>query len=449
MWNKVLSILEGEINRQSFNMWLKDTHPVSFDSNNIKVKVIDEVARKHISEQYINKIEEALEKISGQKYLCELVTENGFDKDNSPVSNQASSNQNIFQKSFAKPASDIQRGTILNPNYTFANFVIGPNNQFAHAAAYSVAQQPGRQINPLFIYGNSGLGKTHLLQAIGNYISEHKPYLKILFVTTEQFINEFINSILTRTQASFKIKYREVDVLLIDDIQFLEGKEENQAEFFHTFNELHKNQKQIVISCDRPPKQIANLTDRLRTRFQGGMITDVQTPNLETREAILRNKAEMVNIDITEDAYNYIARRIKSNIRSLEAAVNRLKLVSTFHSEPITIEHCKLHLKELFDVDAAKKVTITDIMERVGARYNVTPEELKSNSRHSRIVLPRFTSMYLARKLTELTTSDIGREFGDRDHSTVVNAVNKIEDLLKKDYEFKELLDDITVELKS
>jgi chromosomal replication initiator protein len=341
------------------------------------------------------------------------------------------------------------KGPLLNPNYTFEYFVIGPNNQFAHAAAWAVAQHPAKQVNPLFIYGSSGLGKTHLLQAVGHYIIAEKPYLKVLFVSTEQFINEFINSIRNQTQESFKIRYRNVDILLIDDIQFLENKEETQNEFFHTFNALYENKKQIIISSDRPPKQIATLADRLRTRFEWGMITDIQPPNLETREAILRNKAEKMNLNISDEAFYFIARRIKSNIRALEAAVNRLKMVSSFHEGPITTEHAKLHLKELFDTDTDKKITLTDIMQKVSRKYDVTPEEIKSNSRHSRIILPRFTAMYLARKLTDMTTTDIGKEFGDRDHSTVVNAVNKIEENLKNNTEFKEQLEDIIVEIRS
>lgn len=446
MWNRVLTVLEGEINRQSFNMWLKDTEPVSISENTITIRVGDDVASRHIKEHYSLQIQTALEQITGHKYICDFITA-GFATPDSTGSSP-------LQESVKNPVSSFrlekEKGeSVLNPNYTFENFVIGPNNQFAHAASYSVAQSPAKQINPLFIYGSSGLGKTHLLQAVGHYINAEKPYLKVLFVSTEQFINEFITSIRNQTQESFKIKYRDVDILLIDDIQFLENKEETQNEFFHTFNALYENKKQIIISSDRPPKQIATLADRLRTRFEWGMITDIQAPNLETREAILRNKAEKMNLEISDDAFNYIARRVKSSIRALEAAINRLKMVSAFYDGVITIEHAKIHLKELFDVDASKKVTISDIMIKVSDKYNVTSDDLKSNSRHSRVIIPRFTAMYLARKLTDMTTTDIGKEFGDRDHSTVVNAINKIEESLKNDNELKETVDDLMVELKS
>ena len=445
IWNRVLSSLEGEINKQSFNIWLKDTEPLSITENTLTVRVADDVAKRHITEQYSQQIESILKEISGQKYSCEFITENDFNQKPEEEKQQQVSNDNILNSITPKNKPEL----ILNSSYTFDNFVIGPNNQFAHAAAYSVAQSPAKQVNPLFIYGSSGLGKTHLLQAIGHYIIEEKPFLKVLFVSTEQFINEFINSIRTRTQDSFKIKYRDVDILLIDDIQFLENKEETQNEFFHTFNALHENKKQIVISSDRPPKQIATLADRLRTRFEWGMITDIQPPNFETREAILRNKGDSVNIEITDEAYAYIARRIKSNIRALEAAVNRLKMVSSFYESPITAEIAKTNLKELFDVDSNRKITLSDIMIKVADKYQVTVQDLKSNSRQSKIILPRFSAMFLARKLTDLTTTDIGKEFGDRDHSTVVNAVNKVEENMKKDTEFKEIIDDLILELKS
>jgi len=281
------------------------------------------------------------------------------------------------------PAKKINNDSLselkLNPNYSFENFVEGSNNEFALAASISIAKQPASGINPLFIYGPSGTGKTFLLQAIGNYIANDKPYLKIIFITAEQFTTEFVNSIKNKTMESFKIKYRNVDVLLLDNVQFLAGKVEAQKELFHTFEILHNNKKQIVISSDVPPKQISTLTNRLRRRFKYGIITKIQIPALETREAILRKKAKMVNVKITDEAYMYIAKRIKSSVCSLESAINRLKMVSDYQNEPITVEQCKLHLKELFDVKVSKKVTCLDNMEKVGKLYNVTVDEIKSN----------------------------------------------------------------------
>ncbi|HSV96104.1 MAG TPA: chromosomal replication initiator protein DnaA [Spirochaetota bacterium] len=439
IWVKVLLSVQSNINKQSFDMWLKDTEPVSLSNNTLKVKVPDEVARRHISENYSSMIVAALGAITGHNMFCEFVTGNG----------RATA---VDTPAPAEPSRPVE-GTDysaqrLNPRYTFENFVIGPNNQLAHAAAISVSRAPATQYNPLFIHGGTGLGKTHLMQAIGHHILRERPYLKVLYVPSEEFVNEFIQAIRTNTITSFKIKYRNVDVLLIDDIQFIEKKEQTQEEFFHTFNTLHNNKKQIIISSDRPPKDLSTLEERLRTRFEWGLLTDIQPPNLETREAILRNKAERDNMNIPDEVLNYIARRIKSSIRALEAALIRLNMVAVVKNEPITIAHAKTHLKDLFDEDTQKKISPADIMSKVAERFEVSVEDLSSKSRHSRVVLPRFVAMYISRKMTDLTTIDIGREFGDRDHSTVLNAMNNVEKMIKEDEEFKERVEDMITELK-
>ncbi|RPI96148.1 MAG: chromosomal replication initiator protein DnaA [Spirochaetales bacterium] len=439
IWGKVLSSVQSNINKQSFDMWLKDTEPVSLLNNTLRVKVSDEVARRHISENYSSMITAALGTITGQNMFCEFVTGNGHAiAVDAPVPAEPSRPSESTDYSAQR----------LNPRYTFENFVIGPNNQLAHAAAISVSRAPATQYNPLFIHGGTGLGKTHLMQAIGHHIFRERPYLKVLYVPSEEFVNEFIQAIRTNTITSFKIKYRNVDVLLIDDIQFIEKKEQTQEEFFHTFNTLHNNKKQIIISSDRPPKELSTLEERLRTRFEWGLLADIQPPNLETREAILRNKAERDNMNIPDEVLNYIARRIKSSIRALEAALIRLNMVAVVENEPITIAHAKTHLKDLFDEDTQKKVSTTDIMSKVAERFEVSVDDLSSKSRHSRVVLPRFVAMYLTRKMTDLTTIDIGREFGDRDHSTVLNAMNNVEKMIKEDEEFKERVEDMIAELK-
>lgn len=439
IWGKVLSSVQSNINKQSFDMWLKDTEPVSLLNNTLMVKVPDEVARRHISENYSSMIASALGAITGQNMFCEFVTGNGHA---TAVDTPAP------VEPTRPPESTDYSAQRLNPRYTFENFVIGPNNQLAHAAAVSVSRAPATQYNPLFIHGGTGLGKTHLMQAIGHHILRERPYLKVLYVPSEEFVNEFIQAIRTNTITSFKIKYRNVDVLLIDDIQFIEKKEQTQEEFFHTFNTLHNNKKQIIISSDRPPKELSTLEERLRTRFEWGLLADIQPPNLETREAILRNKAERDNMNIPDEVLNYIARRIKSSIRALEAALIRLNMVAVVENEPITIAHAKTHLKDLFDEDTQKKISTADIMSRVAERFEVSIEDLTSKSRHSRVVLPRFVAMYLTRKLTDLTTIDIGKEFGDRDHSTVLNAMNNVEKMIKEDEEFKERVEDMIAELK-
>ncbi len=439
IWGKVLTSVQSNINKQSFDMWLKDTEPVSLLNNTLMVKVPDEVARRHISENYSSMIASALGAITGQNMFCEFVTGNGHA---TAVDTPAP------VEPTRPPESTDYSAQRLNPRYTFENFVIGPNNQLAHAAAVSVSRAPATQYNPLFIHGGTGLGKTHLMQAIGHHILRERPYLKVLYVPSEEFVNEFIQAIRTNTITSFKIKYRNVDVLLIDDIQFIEKKEQTQEEFFHTFNTLHNNKKQIIISSDRPPKELSTLEERLRTRFEWGLLADIQPPNLETREAILRNKAERDNMNIPDEVLNYIARRIKSSIRALEAALIRLNMVAVVENEPITIAHAKTHLKDLFDEDTQKKISTTDIMSKVAERFEVSVEDLTSKSRHSRVVLPRFVAMYLTRKMTDLTTIDIGREFGDRDHSTVLNAMNNVEKMIKEDEEFKERVEDMITELK-
>lgn len=443
IWDNVLTDLEKKINKQSFGMWLKDTEPLSIKGDILQIKVKDDVAVRHLKDKYLKDIEEIIESTTGKKYSCEFITEIEFkDLEKSIV-------HEPFIENIQYEKNENNRKSPLNQNYTFENFVVGPNNQLAHAAAKSVSRSPATQFNPLFIYGGTGLGKTHLIQAIGHYLLQERPYLKVLYIPTEQFINEFIYSIQTNTQHSFKIKYRNVDILMIDDIQFLEKKEETQNEFFHTFNTLYENKKQIIISSDRPPKQIATLADRLRTRFEWGMITDIQTPNLETREAILRNKAAKENIIISDEAFNYIARRITSSIRALESALANLRMVYDIYNEPITMKHIKEHLKHLFDEESSRKVTPNDIITKISDLYNISVEDIISKSRQSKIVTPRFVAMYLTRKLTDMTTTDIGKQFGHRDHSTVVNAINKIEEDMKNDSDFKEQIEELKLELRS
>ncbi|HQO01148.1 MAG TPA: chromosomal replication initiator protein DnaA [Spirochaetota bacterium] len=446
IWDKALYNIQSIINKQSFDMWLKGTEPISYTNNKMTIRVADEVAQRHISDNYSSTISSIVSNITNQTIMCEFtINESKTEHDSNGNGADYQPEKNIMMN-IKEPDSGIP---MLKPEYTFENFVVGPNNQLPHAAAVSVSKAPATQYNPLFIYGGTGLGKTHLMQAIGHSIMKEKPYMKVLYITTEQFLNEFIHAISTNTLPSFKMKYRDVDILLIDDIQFIEKKEQTQEEFFHTFNTLHNNKKQIIISSDRPPKDLSTLEVRLRTRFEWGLITDIQPPNVETREAILRNKAERLNIDIPDEILNFIARRIKSSIRALEAALIRLNAVSSLSSEPISIYHAKNHLKDLFDEDTTKKITMTDIMQRVSEKYNISVEDLKSKSRHSRVVHPRFIAMYISRKLTDMTTVDIGKEFGDRDHSTVLNAMNNVEKMMADNEDFQETVEDLISEIRS
>lgn len=436
LWTKTLDHLQQKMNKQTFNNWFKETKALSINDDTLVVLVPDDIAEQHISNHYLSTINTTLSDLSGKKIFCELTTKE--------VSAPSIQNKD-------KPFQQVSLfGSLsFNPNYTFDTFVIGPNNEFAHAAALSVSHNPAGQYNPLFIYGDSGLGKTHLLQAIGNTISKEKPYLKVIYVTCEQFISEFIHAVMSGTTQSMKIKYRNVDILLIDDIQFLSSKDQTQEEFFHTFNELHVNKKQIVLTSDRPPKELQQLTDRLRTRFQSGLLADIKAPTLETREAILKKKAALLNLDLSDEITNYMARRIKSDIRSLESALINLQAITTLKKVPPSIELIKHELKHLFETQQSREVSIDEIITKVASRYNVSSESIKSKSRHASIIQPRFVSMYLSTKLTQMTTIQIGKEFGNRDHSTVINARNNIESLIKEDENLKDIVDDIISDLKN
>jgi chromosomal replication initiator protein len=327
---------------------------------------------------------------------------------------------------------DLEPETQLNPKYSFDDFVIGSSNRFAHAAATAVAEAPAKSYNPLFIYGGAGLGKTHLLHAIGHYVRNLYPRLKVRYVTTEQFTNEFINAIRDDGITQFQRTYRQADVLLIDDIQFLQQKERTQEEFFHTFNALHNAEKQIVISSDRPPKQIAQLEDRLRSRFEWGLMTDVQPPDLETRIAILRKKSETDHLGVQPDVLELIASKVQSNIRELEGALIRVSAFASLQRAPADSQMAEAVLKDLFPDDRNQEVSVTLIMEEVAAYFSLTVEDLCSPSRSRQLVTARQIAMYLARELTDLSLPRIGKAFGGRDHTTVMHAKSKIAGLMQE-----------------
>ncbi len=332
----------------------------------------------------------------------------------------------------SEPAEDVEPDTQLNPKYSFDDFVIGSSNRFAHAAATAVAEAPAKSYNPLFIYGGAGLGKTHLLHAIGHYVRNLYPRLEVRYVTTEQFTNEFINAIRHDHITSFQRTYRQTDLLLIDDIQFLERAERTQEEFFHTFNALHNAEKQIVISSDRPPKQIAQLEDRLRSRFEWGLMTDVQPPDLETRIAILRKKCESDGLGTDPDVLELIASRVQSNIRELEGALIRVSAFASLQRAPADIQMAETVLKDLFPDDRDKEVSLQLIMTEVSDYFSLTLDDLCSPSRSRQLVLARQIAMYLSRELTDLSLPRIGKAFGGRDHTTVMHAKQKIALLMQE-----------------
>jgi len=339
------------------------------------------------------------------------------------------------------PAGDIE----LNPRYTFEHFVIGGSNRFAHAAAQSVAEMPARRWNPLFIYGDAGLGKTHLLQAIASYVNDNYPAYRVRYVTSETFLNEFIDSMHSDTRDAFKRRYRDVDVLLVDDVQFFQGKQETLEEFFHTFNHLHQTNRQIVLSSDRAPDQIG-FEDRLRSRFQQGLLTDIQPPELETRLAILRKKAELETARIPPDVLEFIATNIKDNIRVLEGALIRVSAFASLTHEPITVDRATQVLADLLSENQPRPITPQLILEEASMQFGFTGEELKSKHRQRPLVTARQIAMYVMRELTELSYPNIAREFGGRDHTTVIHAVEKIGALMSKD---RQIYDQVTRLMKA
>jgi chromosomal replication initiator protein len=433
LWEEVLKILAIDIPEENFELWFNLTRPISFIDGKFKVAV----PNIYFKEQINNKYREAIEKV-----LCGLT--------NSPVTLEyildSSIKEGFIQKQKVGTKSKPKQSIIppsLNPKYTFESFVIGENNSFAHAAAWAVAEKPGIAYNPLFIYGGVGLGKTHLMHAIGRHIFTVNPNMKIVYVTTEQFTYEFVDAIKEDGSLKFKDKYRGIDILLVDDIQFLGGKEGTQDEFFHTFNALYELRKQIVLSSDRTPKEIPTVEERLRSRFESGLMVDIQPPNLETRIAILKRLAEKENIFIPENIFYIIAEKIKTNIRELEGAIIRIIAHSVLKNIQITEESVNKILEDIIE----KKppiISIDSIQKNVAKYFNISQIELKSKKRNRIILLPRHIAMYLARRLTKVSLPDIGRDFGGKDHTTVIHACRKIENDIKKDENLKKIIENLS-----
>ncbi|MCK9268176.1 MAG: chromosomal replication initiator protein DnaA [Alkaliphilus sp.] len=437
IWEKTLNIIKPELTEVSFTTWIKPVEPVSLKNNKIILGVSNTFAKDILVSRYTTLIANAFKQITSNKYEVEFIilSEEG----SAPFKEK--NNSDIFS-----PA-EVSSLTNLNPKYTFDTFVIGNSNRFAHAASVAVAESPSKAYNPLFIYGGVGLGKTHLMHAIGDYILQNNPKTKVVYVSSETFTNELINSIRDDRNVDFRNRYRTMDVLLIDDIQFIAGKERTQEEFFHTFNTLHESNKQIIISSDRPPKEIPTLEDRLRSRFEWGLIADIQPPDLETRIAILRKKAQMENVEIPNEIMVHIAKKIQSNIRELEGALIRIIAFSSLTNSEITVELASEALKELFSAKA-RQLNVNLIKETVSDQFNIKLEDFNSKKRTRAISYPRQIAMYLSRELTDLSLPKIGEEFGGRDHTTVLHAYDKITKDIEEDATFKEKIQTIIKELK-
>jgi len=423
LWEKTLNIIKGELTEVSFNTWIKSISPISIDSNVLKLGVPNDFTRGILNSRYKDLIINAVKLITTKKYNIQFAILN--EENEEPIEKKQVKRQgNLIVD---EPVS------VLNPKYTFNSFVIGNSNRFAHAASLAVAESPAKAYNPLFIYGGVGLGKTHLMHAIGHFILESNPNSKVVYVSSEKFTNELINSIKDDKNVEFRNKYRNIDVLLIDDIQFIAGKERTQEEFFHTFNDLYELNKQIILSSDRPPKEIPTLEDRLRSRFEWGLIADIQAPDFETRMAILRKKADIENLDLPNDVLVYVATKIKSNIRELEGALIRIVAFASLTNKDITIELASEALKDIISSKQSRQVTIEIIQEVVSNYYSLSMEEFKSARRTRNVAFPRQIAMYLCRKLTDMSLPKIGEEFGGRDHTTVIHACEKISNGLKTD----------------
>jgi len=425
LWNSVLAQVEQKISKPSFETWLKSTKLIKYKGVNVTIAAPNSFAREWLENHYVHLIAGILSELTGEDLLINFVVQK--DQDAEDFDLPAPIIQSKQDEHY-----DIAPG-MLNPKYTFDTFVIGSGNRFAHAASLAVAEAPANAYNPFFIYGGVGLGKTHLMHAIGHYVLEHNPNAKVVYLSSEKFTNEFINSIRDNKAGDFRNKYRNVDVLLIDDIQFLAGKESTQEEFFHTFNTLHTESKQIVISSDRPPKEIPTLEDRLRSRFEWGLITDITPPDLETRIAILRKKAKADGLEIPNEVMLHIANQIDTNIRELEGALIRVVAYSSLVNKDITAELAAEALKDIIPNAKPRMITILDIQNAVGEHYNIRLEDFSAKRRTKSIAFPRQVAMYLSRELTDFSLPKIGEEFGGRDHTTVIHAHEKIASLLKED----------------
>ena len=427
-WEEILYLVkvEHELSDISFKTWLKPLQIHSVTDHTVTILVPSEqMGIDYITKKYMFPIKVAIAEMTGKEYEIEFIL---------PEQAKKYENKKKFSSVNLVDNSSNAEKANLNPKYTFDTFVVGNNNKFAHAAALAVAESPGKMYNPLFIHGGAGLGKTHLMHSIAHFILNQNPKKRVLYVTSETFTNELIDSIRNGNNTSmtkFREKYRNVDVLLIDDIQFIIGKESTQEEFFHTFNDLHNNKKQIIISSDKPPKDIETLEARLRSRFEWGLIADISSPDFETRMAILHKKEENDGYDIDNEVIKYIAMNIKSNIRELEGALNKLVALSNLENREITVRLAEEALKDIISPDEKKEVTPALIISIVAEHFHITEDDIKSNKRNSEIVYPRQIAMYLCSNMTSVGLKKIGAEMGNRDHSTVLHGSKKIAEEIK------------------
>lgn len=430
IWTKITEALQSFLSPPAFQTFISSTKPKSFQKNILTIEVINEFSKEWIKEKCEPFIRNQLKNTPYHDMIFEYIISNSIDP------NLSQEELPFYQKS--QPKNEDQ--PLFNQKYAFDNFIVGHNNRFAHAASEAVAKAPAIAYNPLFIYGSVGLGKTHLLHAIGLKIQQNFPRLTINLVSSEKFTNDLINSIKDKKTNSFRDKYRNVDVLLVDDIQFLAGKEQTQEEFFHTFNELHSHNKQIILTSDRPPKEIPTLEERLRTRFEWGLIADIQPPELETRIAILRKKMELNQLMISDEILHYIATQIPSNVREMEGALTRIVAYASLLKTEITLSIASNVIKDMIGIKQEKPLTISNIKRKVCEYFQMIESDLCSKTRTQEITFARQIAMYLARELTNVSLPKIGENFGKRDHTTVMHACDKIKSAISQDPATKNII---------
>src|SRR5437763_177763 len=434
LWESVLARIETKVNRHSFYTWFRPTSFLAEDATSVTVRVPNGLFKDWLTKHYSGVIAEALAEVKRPNLAVLYLAESQTDAPMIPLSPDEAA---ALESGIPPPTQPGPAG--LNPRYTFDTFIVGSSNQFAHAACRAVAEAPSRSYNPLFIYGGVGLGKTHLMHAVGQYVLLHDRNLKLTYISSERFMNEMINAVRYDRVLDFRERYRSVDVLLVDDVQFWAGKEGTQTEFFHPFNALYDSQKQIVLSSDCPPREIPALEERLRSRFEWGLIADIQSPDLETKVAILKKKAEAEAVPLPDNVAMYIAGRIKSNIRELEGSLIRLIAYASLTGQEISLTLAQDILKNIIDHEE-KAVTIEAIQKFVADYYNLKLVDLKSRNNSKSVAMPRQIAMYLCKALTHASLPEIGRSFGGKHHSTVIHSIRKVEDLRKKDEDFNSLM---------
>ncbi len=466
IWAQVLTRVREELDNPNYDYLLEGTYAIQAEGNSFRVAVPTQFACDWLKARLRPELEEILSTTTGHQWQLDLVVES--DAANKAQTNGANKQQHVgiqvskapqqqslsFNAQSVTPAKKVQTDAksiagMLNPRYTFDSFVVGASNRFAHAAALAVAQEPGRVYNPLFLYGGVGLGKTHLMHAVGRYTLEHHQDMKVVYVSSERFTNDMVNSIMNRTNEEFRAKYRQADLLLIDDIQFVAGKEQTQEEIFHTFNALYEANKQIVFSSDRQPKEIPTLEDRLRSRFEWGLTADIQPPDLETRVAILQKKAISEGYNTSNEVMTFIAKHIQSNIRELEGALIRVMAYADLHGKNPDPELAMEALKDVVSPTAFQQITIPNIQEVVANHFGIKVSEMRSKKRTREIAFPRQIAMYLARELTDTSLPRIGEYFGGRDHTTVIHACEKIKGESSYDTGLAALINELKERLKA